>query len=421
MHILRKSGIYHYNRRIPDLLKSYIGSDCVRFSLKVKNHQQAMILGRKIDSEVDILIFRVKTETIDPDKIQEKLIQIGLIRPSETRIKRTDISWLFSKYTDERLNSGRWTPKTALENKRSFTLFIEWAGNLSLEQIDHKLLLEYREVLRKLPPNLNTSPLTRDKTLTQILLMDHKRVLSVAQVNKYLVTLTAFFSWLQEHEFISHNPAHHLLLPKAKREKASEERLAYTVTEIKLIKSTLLANRQHLENSRPERFWVPLIAAYTGMRLTEAAQLYCKDISKIDDVWCFNVNETADDQRLKNASSIRIVPVHPELISLGLFNFWENSYSDRLFPKLTKEKFHGYGRQISKWFTTFNRRFITQDPKKTFHSIRHSVANELKQLQITGEIISELLGHKIDSITMSRYGKRYRPKVLLEAIEKLPW
>jgi hypothetical protein len=86
MHILRKGGIYHYNRRIPDLLKSYIGSDCVRFSLKVKNHQQAMILSRKIDSEVDILIFRVKTEIIDPDKVQEKLIQIGLIRPSESRI-----------------------------------------------------------------------------------------------------------------------------------------------------------------------------------------------------------------------------------------------------------------------------------------------------------------------------------------------
>ena len=54
-------------------------------------------------------------------------------------------------------------------------------------------------------------------------------------------------------------------------------------------------------------------------------------------------------------------------------------------------------------------------------SIRHSVANELKQLKVPGEVISELLGHKVDSITMNRYGKRYRPEVLLEAIKQLPW
>ncbi len=50
-----------------------------------------------------------------------------------------------------------------------------------------------------------------------------------------------------------------------------------------------------------------------------------------------------------------------------------------------------------------------------------SVANELKQLKVPGEVISELLCHKVDSITMNRYGKRYRPEVLLEAIKQLPW
>ncbi len=47
-----------------------------------------------------------------------------------------------------------------------------------------------------------------------------------------------------------------------------------------------------------------------------------------------------------------------------------------------------------------------------------SVANELKQLKVPGEVISELLCHKVDSITMSRYGKRYRPAIILDAFEK---
>jgi len=173
--------------------------------------------------------------------------------------------------------------------------------------------------------------------------------------------------------------------------------------------------------SRPERFWVPMIALYSGMRQTEISQLYCADIVEYEEIWCFSVNEDAEDKRLKNTSSIRHVPIHPALLEAGIIEYRNSLKTGRLFQKLTKEQYNGYGRQMSKWFTTFNRRYITQDPKKTFHSIRHSVANELKQLKTPGEVISELLGHKVDSITMNRYGKRYRPEVLLEAIKQLPW
>lgn len=35
--------------------------------------------------------------------------------------------------------------------------------------------------------------------------------------------------------------------------------------------------------------------------------------------------------------------------------------------------------------------------------------------------VFEILGHAHDSITMGRYGKRYQPKVLLDAIVKLDY
>jgi integrase len=53
-----------------------------------------------------------------------------------------------------------------------------------------------------------------------------------------------------------------------------------------------------------------------------------------------------------------------------------------------------------------------------FHSFRHTLANSLKQKGVQEVIIAEILGHAVDSMTMSRYGKRYEPKVLLEAISK---
>ena len=421
MHLIKRNRVFHYNRRVPCMLQTFIGAPSIRISLKVRDRQQALLLGRRIDNELDLLILRMMTEEVSPEFISEKLNRLGINREKSGHGDKSRLRELFARYVDDRLTSGKWIDKTALENRRSFALFQEWSGSISLQDVDHKMLLEYRDLLRQLPPNISTNHATRGKNLKEVIAMKHERVLSIAQVNKYLVTLSAFFSWLHEHEFIKHNPAHHLLLGKPARSNSAEERSAYNIDEIRQIRDFLLKDRSAIIESRPERFWVPMIALYSGMRQTEISQLYCADIVEYEGIWCFSVNEEAEDKRLKNASSIRLVPVHPALLEFGLIEYRGSLKTGRLFQKLTKEQYNGYGRQMSKWFTTFNRRYITQDPKKTFHSIRHSVANELKQLKVPGEVISELLGHKVDSITMNRYGKRYRPEVLLEAIKQLPW
>jgi integrase len=82
---------------------------------------------------------------------------------------------------------------------------------------------------------------------------------------------------------------------------------------------------------------------------------------------------------------------------------------------------HGYTNSFGKWYQRFNREHVTDDPKKVFHSIRHTVANTLKQRGVSESLIAELLGHAHKSITSGRYGKRYRPKVLLEALNLLDY
>ncbi|HIJ80525.1 MAG TPA: tyrosine-type recombinase/integrase [Desulfuromonadales bacterium] len=56
-----------------------------------------------------------------------------------------------------------------------------------------------------------------------------------------------------------------------------------------------------------------------------------------------------------------------------------------------------------------------------FHSMRHTVADTLKQAGVPEVVISEILGHTHMNITSGRYGKRYQPKVLLEALAKLDY
>ena len=49
-----------------------------------------------------------------------------------------------------------------------------------------------------------------------------------------------------------------------------------------------------LEKERPERYWVPLIALYSGARLEEICQLELRDIRKVGDIWCFDINDRGD-------------------------------------------------------------------------------------------------------------------------------
>jgi integrase len=163
---------------------------------------------------------------------------------------------------------------------------------------------------------------------------------------------------------------------------------------------------------------------YSGMRLNEICQLYVSDLIELDGLVCFDVNDEAD-KRLKNKSSRRVVPVHPELLKLGLMEYvkkMKGSANPRLWMNLSYGR-DGYGQHFSRWFQRYNRKYITQDPKKVFHSLRHTVADTLKQAGVETSVISELLGHSHDkgNMTLSRYGKRYRPKVLLDALMKLDY
>ena len=417
------NSIYHFRKLAPAYLKPLIERSEISVSLRTQDRSRANELAERLNKILLSIETEYRFNIIKREEALLKLQEIGIASRNIARSKAVesiDVIKLFEKYTLEQTKLGKWCHKTQKEYAASFRLFQTYWLEAGKVDLDHKFLLSYRDLLLKLPPNIEKSPVLKCKKLMDIALLENEARLSVRQINKHLICLTSYFKWLNTHEYIPKNPAHSLLLPKFRN--ANDERHAYSSSEIETIIITLHKNHDELA-ARPERFWVPLIAMYSGMRLGEICQLQVEDITSSDGILCFDINQEGD-RRLKNEASRRKTPVHPKLLELGLLPYLEllrKNNCDRLFPLLQQHSVNGYGHQLGKWFTTFNRRYITQDPKKTFHSIRHSVANELKQLKVPGEVISELLGHKVDSITMNRYGKRYRPEVLLEAIEQLPW
>ena len=70
---------------------------------------------------------------------------------------------------------------------------------------------------------------------------------------------------------------------------------------------------------RDHRYWLPLLALWTGGRLGELAQLLTSDVVEISGIWVIRITDAPDNtnsdhvKRLKNPESERDVPVHPML------------------------------------------------------------------------------------------------------------
>jgi integrase len=110
---------------------------------------------------------------------------------------------------------------------------------------------------------------------------------------------------------------------------------------------------------RDAAYWIPILGAHIGARVTELAQLLVTDIRKEDGLWCVSIlgdGEMVDWQSIKNAPYKRLIPMHSELIRLGLPEYAEALRAaghDRLFPMAPVSALNNAGGPFSTWFPKF--------------------------------------------------------------------
>jgi len=438
----------YFRKLLSKRLKHLIGKTEVWLSLKTGNLNLARQIEAKLESALLASDIDLKFGLSKEEDVLARLFKVG-IRPRQPKaerhvvdrdsafsadLQRTDkgiasderLKQLFSEFASEQAMAGKWSIKTQHEYRAAFALFWRYLQETGHPAINHKLLLSYRNILMALPARHESQQQLKGKALADVAAMKHPATLSNRQINKHTICISSFCKWLMLHDYVKENPAHNLLLPKCGSGKSPDtERSAYSADEMKKIIATLDQQKERLLSTRPERYWIPIISAYSGLRLGECSQLFCDDVLLNSGIWCLDIKATSnDDKRLKTVSSTRRIPLHPAVIDRGFLNYREEMKSaghTRLFPLLVCHPVNGYGHHVGKAYAAWNRKFISNDRNLCFHSIRHSAANELKQAGVATELISEILGHKVDSITMSRYGKKYRPELLFEALQKLPW
>ena len=163
-------------------------------------------------------------------------------------------------------------------------------------------------------------------------------------------------------------------------------------------------------------YWLPLIALYTGARLEEIAGLSVGDLAELEypdgegtsTWWFFRFMPDHDRNRsLKNDESERIVPVHPELIRLGLIEYRRDvdaSGETQLFPLLTAHASGKRGHKWGQWFSSYMRKDCGIDDKRiVFHSFRHSLKDAARECGVPEELQRAIMGHSQQGVAGS-YG-----------------
>lgn len=247
---------------------------------------------------------------------------------------------------------------------------------------------------------------------------------------KHIKAINAFFAWCIEAGLMDQNPFRLIQLSRY-RDLMPRKKEPFTEEDIK----ALFSAKRIAACDQPHKFWVPLIAMLTGMRVNEISQLFRKDvrIERVRDtkgvehaILCFEVTPHRKNQRLKTPYAQRLIPVHSMLLKLGFQDYLEDL--DRLeavhlFPGLNWSG-DGPGRAMTQWFNAKHRRQEAgiDVPTKTLHCFRHTINTLADRCSIPDSIMTSLNGHADgEGVRARTYVARATLVECQTAIESLPF
>lgn len=185
---------------------------------------------------------------------------------------------------------------------------------------------------------------------------------------------------------------------------------------------------------RGDRFWLPLVLLFTGARLGEICQIELSDITVRHGVLCFSITTEDDDEdaaqkraparkQLKTEASKRMVPVHPELLRIGIeqrISELRAQGASHLFPSAkrhTDGKFHTMSKWSNRWLVKCG---VKKSRKIVMHSFRHSFRDALREAELL-PALERGLGGWASRDTAEIYGSGASVRLLSKAMNSVAY
>ena len=354
---------------------------------------------------------------------------------------------------NERRLGEAWDAKSCAQSAESARLFVDLVGDKPVGDISAGDVRRFKEALAALPAKYAQAKPFKDmpphaaiaeaRCLAERDRAYRPNCLTAKTINKHVSFMRSIAGWANPG---GANPFALASVKTAKknapRGRDPDKRRAFTDDELRqLFTSPVYAGfanatarfKPGARMLRDARFYVPLIAAYSGMRLEEICQLRCADIEVCEGMACMIVRP-GEGRRIKTASARRAVPIHPVLLDAGLLGHRDRMSGDAsglLFPELgftrdgepspldPKER---YGDAISTWFGHYCARVGLSDPALVFHSFRHGFIQRLFNTAGVEEAkVKAVVGHANEGESHESYFRGYAPGVLADTVGALSY
>ncbi|APO80199.1 hypothetical protein BL240_01300 [Pseudomonas putida] len=380
------SGIYYLRRRVPDDLRQIIGKTEIRRSLNTRHHQQAKAAFALAYAESERLFNDARqglyASPCKPETLGQRIpaplmptLEKGSIRLSEA----------LTRYVKSISLSGRSeyvSRRHAVDYSRAVNRYISDMGDKPIASIQPSDIHAFAANLIQ-PADANVKPLATSST----------RLL--------LARLSSVMAFTVDSGLVETNPVTasriHKRLGSGKAKRRLDDNRGYSWNElVSLFSHTDFQQLRHAEG-RPGSavFWIPLMAAYTGARREELAQLYIEDVHQHEGgSWFIRIIDDRPDKSVKTDSSRREIPVHPDLIALGLLTLVQGrTPGTRVFPQLVKVS-DGFAGIVSKsWRPITQRCGVYQSGRNPLHAFRHSFKTLAREHGIPKEVSDWITGH----------------------------
>lgn len=311
--------------------------------------------------------------------------------------------------------------------------FVEVNGDIRVDQIKKTHVRELLVRLRECPKSL---PLRhKGGTLAAAIAYgkQHPEIpkLAVSTINAHCTYLRLILNWAFFRDYVLFNAASGLHVRDTRPR--AEKRLPYSIADLKMLfeESALYTGHMPVIRTQPgphvyrdAKFWLPLLALFTGARLGELMNLTPRDLRRENQIDYFDITKGATITRVKSRASERRIPLHPELIRIGITCFFEQKKlagEQYVFTDIGRVTDDGL-KAISwheKW-RRINRQAGCEHPKKTFHSLRHSFKDACRAADVPEEVHDALTGHMTASIGR-RYGSGFPLSVLAKYVNSLSY
>lgn len=320
-----------------------------------------------------------------------------------------------------------------------------WGRDKNINLLERKDGVQLRDYMLRFPKRFNEVFGKKGISLLAVLNEhDEYEIISPAQSKKIWSNYQQFFKWCIEKGLIKNSPLEGLEIKGRKH--SIDDRHSFTREQLQqLFNCPIYTGRKHRSRCpwegpddgqkgiivKDALYWIPLVGLYSGLRAGEILTLRIMDIRYEGKTAYFDVNSDADGKTLKTAESQRKVPIHPELIKMGLIEYWktEQAGSDKesyLFKGVPIPKDRPSNKYSNKFSDILKNIGIKTD-KTSFHSFRHNFGDQLRRIinGATEEMKDALDGRTSEGRSggnsRKNYGSRFTPKELYEVIKQVQY